>query len=93
MLTMTPEAREYALNQGGSLYLEYIVLQGGCCIPYQPGPAARIGKPRNPDRYIEKTIEDVTVFVPGDLPDVPLVITLAVFMGIRKLIVAGWRHA
>lgn len=93
MLTITPEAREYALNNGGSLYLEYIVLKSGCCIPYQPEPSVKIGKPVKPDRYREKNTDGVTVFVPHELPDIPLVITLTSFVGFRKLAVEGWRHA
>ena len=93
MLTLNRDAREYALNQGGSLYLEFIVMKSGCCIPYQPEPAVRVGKPYNLDHYRKEDIDGVAVFIPLDLPETPLAITLNVFMGFRKLVVEGWRHA
>ena len=38
MLTLSPEARAYALDKGGIMFLEFIVV-GDCCIPYQPEPS------------------------------------------------------
>jgi hypothetical protein len=52
MLTLSPEARAYALDKGGIMFLEFIVV-GDCCIPYQPEPSVRMGKPHNPDQYLQ----------------------------------------
>jgi hypothetical protein len=93
MVTISPEARDHARKNGGDLYLEYIVIQGGCCIPYQPGPAVRHGRPHDPARFHTATVEGITIFVPHELPDVPLKITVNSFMGFKWLIVEGWRHA
>ena len=93
MLTITQEARTYALNNGGKLFLEYLALwSGGCCIPFQPEPSVKLGEPRNQDKYKQETIEGLTVFIPSNLPEVPLLITMTSFMGIKKLVVEGWRH-
>lgn len=92
MVTISPEAQEHAMKNGGELYLEYIVLHG-CCIPYQPGPAVRFGRPHNPACFCATAIEEITVFVPYELPDVPLQITVNSFMGFKWLVVEGWRHA
>jgi hypothetical protein len=92
MLTFTPEACQYALHSGGVLYLEYLTVQG-CCIPYQPGPSVRFGNPHDPQNYRQETIEGMTVFVPLELPEVPLRINLNAFMGFKRLVVEGWRHA
>ena len=35
MLTFSPEAKSYALNNGGTMFLEYIIV-GDCCVPCQP---------------------------------------------------------
>jgi hypothetical protein len=35
----------------------------------------------------------MTVFVPLELPEVPLRINLNAFMGFKRLVVEGWRHA
>lgn len=92
MLTITEEARDYAHERGGSLFLEYIVVQG-CCIPYQPEPSVRTGEPHDPRNYRREKLDGVTVFVPHDLPEVPLLIKVSAFMGFKRLVVEGWRHA
>jgi hypothetical protein len=91
MLTLSPEARAYALDKGGIMFLEFIVV-GDCCIPYQPEPSVRMGKPHNPDQYLQEKIDGVTVFVPHSLPKVPLVVQISTFMGFKRLVVDGWRH-
>ena len=92
MLTLTPEARSYALENGGTLFLEYITLTAGCCVPFQPEPTVRFGKPKNQDQYRQENIDDLTVFIPRALPDVPLVIAVAAVLGFKRLVVEGWRH-
>jgi len=93
MLTITPDARTHTLNNGGTLFLEYFALwTGGCCIPYQPEPSVRLGKPYNQDKYRQETIDGLTIFIPYELPEVPLLITMSSFMGIKRLVVEGWRH-
>ena len=91
MLTITPEAKAYALDKGGSLFLELVNITGGCCIPYQPEPAVRIGKPRKQDQYRQETIDGLTVFIPHGLPEGELVIGMASFLGFKKLVIDGWR--
>jgi hypothetical protein len=93
MLTISPEAQERAMKKGRKLYLEYIVLREGCCIPYQPRPVVRFGKPHNPAFFWTVTIEDITVFVPHELPNVPLHITVNSFIGFKWLSIEGWCHA
>jgi len=93
MLTITPEAKTHVLNNGGLLFLEYMKLSmGACCIPFQPEPSVRLGKPPNQDKYRQEIIDGLTIFIPHDLPEVPLVITMSFFMGFKKLVVDGWRY-
>lgn len=91
MLTLSPEARDYAIDNGGTLFLEYIVV-GDCCIPYQPEPSVRMGTPHKPEQYVQENIDGVIIFVPRTLPRVPLVVQLNVFMGFKRLVVNGWKH-
>jgi hypothetical protein len=91
MLTITPEAKAYALDKGGSLFLELVTITGGCCIPYQPEPAVRLGKPRKHDQYRQETVDGLTVFIPHHLPEEELVIAMASFLGFKKLVIDGWR--
>jgi hypothetical protein len=92
MLTITPEAKAYALDKGGTLFLEYITLTGGCCVPFQPEPTVRFGKPKNQDQYKQETIDGLTVFIPHGLPEEDLVIAVASVLGFKKLVIDGWRH-
>ena len=91
MLTLSAEAKDYALENGGTMFLGYIVV-GDCCIPYQPEPSVRMGKPHNPERYLQEKIDGVTAFVPHSLPKVSLVVQLSTFMGFKRLVVDGRRH-
>jgi len=92
MLTISPEARRYALEKGPSLFLEYLTVNN-CCIPFQTEPSVRYGKPHDPERYQKVKIDGVDVYVPLELPDVPLTIELNTFIGLKRLVVTGWRHA
>jgi len=91
MLTVTPEAKAYVLDKGGSLFLEHVTVTGSCCIPYQPEPAVRLGKPRKQDQYRQETIDGLTVFIPHGLPEEELIIGMASFLGFKKLVIDGWR--
>ena len=92
MLTFTKEARDFARQKGNIVHLEYLTLNS-CCIPFQPAPTVRFGSPHNPQQYEEETIDGLQVFIPHHLPDVPLEIQLSTFMGIKRLIVEGWKLA
>ena len=92
MFTITPEAKAYTLDKGGTLFLEYIPLTGGCCVPFQPEPTVRFGKPKNHDQYKQETIDGLTVFIPRGLPEEELVIAVASVLGFKKLVIDGWRH-
>lgn len=70
MLTLSPEACDYAIDNGGTLFLEYIVV-GDCCIPYQPEPSVRMGKPHNPEHYVCENTDGLTLFVTGLSPGFP----------------------
>jgi hypothetical protein len=92
MLTITPEARTYAINNGGTLFLDYITLTSGCCVPFQPEPTVWLGKPRNQDQYRQETIDGLTIFIPNELPEEELVITIASVLGFKRLVIEGWRY-
>jgi hypothetical protein len=91
MLTITPEAKTHALNNGGSLFLEYITRTGGCCVPFQPEPTVRFGKPHNQDQYRQESLDGLTIFIPRELPEEELVIGMASFLGFKRLVIEGWR--
>jgi hypothetical protein len=92
MLNITAEAVEYILAKGNYLHFEYLEISN-CCIPFQSEPTIRFGRPHNPEKYKIETIDGINVYIPHALPDVPLTIKLNTFMGLKRLVVDGWRHA
>jgi hypothetical protein len=92
MLTITPEAKAYVLDNGCSLFLEYTILISGCCVPFQPEPTVRLGGPRAQDAYRQETVDGTTMFIPRELPQEELTVDLTTLMGRKRLVVEGWRH-
>ena len=91
MLTITPDALVLIRKQGKPIFLELPKIIINCCFDLQECPSVRSGEPLNAADYEKKTIQDVTVFVPRRLPEMPLTIDVSSFLGIRRLIVEGWR--
>lgn len=92
MLTITPEAVEYIRSKTKPIFLDIPPLIG-CCVHLKESPAVRFGEPHDPGNYDLKTIQGVQVYVPHELPDQPLTITLNSFLGIKNLGVEGWHLA
>lgn len=92
MLQVTPQAREWILQQKTSIYLEIPPLIG-CCIHLQESPSVRRGRPHDLSGYSQRMLDDVCVYVPQDLPQVPLTIALTSFLGVKRLVIEGWRLA
>jgi hypothetical protein len=92
MLTISSQALAIIQNRKQSVYLDMPKLVSSCCgLDVQECPTVRFGKPHNPSEYEEKTIQDVTVFVPHRLPDTyPLIITVSSFFSIKRLVLEGW---
>ena len=93
MVRFQDSALAYALQKGQPLYLEMAPIINGCCLALRESPAVRFGEPANPECYHAEIIEGVTVYLPYELPDIPLEIALASFLGLKKLTVQGWRLA
>jgi hypothetical protein len=92
MLTISPEALAIIHNRKQSIFLDMPKLVSSCCgLDVQECPTVRFGKPHNPSEYEEKTIQDVTVFVPRRLTHTsPLTITVAQFFSLKRLVLEGW---
>ncbi|WP_376741996.1 CC/Se motif family (seleno)protein [Sporomusa sp. GT1] len=54
-------------------------------------PAVRLGQPHNPEKYSLEEIQGVTVYIPYELPDIPLTIALNRFLWFKNLVIEGWR--
>lgn len=89
MLKLTPDAVNYIQMRSKPVFLDIPPLIS-CCIHLKESPSVRFGEPRDTENYTKKSIQEVTVFVPHELPDIPLTITLSRFLGFKKLVVEGW---
>lgn len=92
MLNFSSEAVSYIRDKKQPVYLE-IPPVIGCCITIREKPEVRFGVPYNPEHYEKREMQGITVFIPHDLPDIPLTITLNTFLGIKHLGIEGWRLA
>lgn len=92
LLTITDHALTYIKSRGKPVYLELFQVIS-CCIDIRESPSVRLGKPYDPHHYTLEEVQGIMVYVPHDLPDIPLTITLCSFLGIKKLVVEGWSLA
>jgi hypothetical protein len=89
MLTFTPAAVAYIEAKSKPVFLDIPPLIG-CCLHLKESPSVRFGEPHDPQNYTKQSIQGITVFVPHELPDIPLTVTLAGFLKFKKLVVEGW---
>jgi len=91
MLTLTSDAVALIQSQDKPIFLELPKTITNCCFHFQECPVVRFGEPRNTRDYEKKIIHDVTIFIPGRLDEIPLTIAVSSFLGIKRLVVDGWR--
>jgi hypothetical protein len=92
MLTITADAVAYIKSRNKPIFLDIPPLIN-CDIPVKESPTVRFGEPRDLEKYQLKTIQEVSIYVPHDLPQQPLNITLTKFFCWRTLVVEGWHLA
>lgn len=92
MLDITPEAAQFIKGKQKPIYLD-IPPEIGCCIHLREKPTIRFGQPHDPHNYELRTIQEISVFVPYDLPEQPLTVTLTSFLGFKNLSIEGWHLA
>jgi hypothetical protein len=92
LLTITTEAQEHIRRRNLPVFLEMpIVIQGDITI--RESPAVRWGIPQKIDHYERQTIGDVEIYIPHELPAIPLTIVRRSFLGFKWLAVEGWALA
>lgn len=92
MITITEEAVDFIRRKQNTLFLELPKLIVNCCFSLQECPTVRFGEPRDQAHYEKKVIQGTTVFVPKNISEIPLTISLSSFIGIRRLVIEGWRY-
>ncbi|WP_371371383.1 CC/Se motif family (seleno)protein [Sporomusa aerivorans] len=56
-------------------------------------PAVRLGQPHDPQNYSLEEIQGIMVYVPRELPEIPLTITFSRFLWFKRLVIEGWQLA
>ena len=90
MLTIEPEALVFIGEKQQSIYLDMPPIISNCCMTLRECPSVRFGQPHNIEDYIEKTVQGITIYLPHDLPEIPLTITVSRFLWRTRLAVEGW---
>lgn len=92
MLSISPEACAVIRKRAGPIHLDMPPLvQGGCCVSIQECPEVRFGPPRDPQRYVETTIEGIRVYVPRRMPmQRDYTIVVSSLLGLRRVVLEGW---
>lgn len=92
LLTISDQALEYIKSRSTSIYLELFQVIS-CCIDIHESPTVRLGQPHDPHNYTLEEIQGIKVYVPNELPEIPLTVTLSDFFGFKRLVIEGWRLA
>lgn len=92
MLTLTDSAVAHIQARGQAVFLEMpMVIQGDITI--RESPSIRWGVPADLDNYRLDRIQGVDVYLPYDLPQIPLKIALSRLLWLKWLVVEGWALA
>lgn len=92
MIIISPEAQAYIREKNNSIYFDCPPLIG-CCIHLKESPTIRFGIPYDVHNYDKTEINQLIVYIPHELPDIPLSVVLASFLGFKRLAVEGWQLA
>jgi hypothetical protein len=90
MITIDSKAVAYIERKKQSIYLDIPPIINNCCFSLRESPNVCFGRPHNQGEYTERNIQGITVFIPYDLPEIPLTITASNFFGFTRLAVEGW---
>lgn len=93
MLTLSETVLSYVRDKQQPIYLEMSPTISECCFTLTESPAVHVGEPKKKAGYHVRDINGVTVFVPHDLPNIPLTINMKNYFGYKKLYVIGWKLA
>lgn len=92
MLTLSESALSHIQERQQPIFLEMPqVIQGDITI--RESPSVRWGQPPNIEEYRLVVVQGVEVFIPRDLPQIPLKITVSRLLWIKWLAIEGWALA
>lgn len=91
MLSVHPDAARYVKERNQPIYLEQSPPIDACCFQLQEAPSVKFGVPQKPEAFVIHCVEEITVYVPRIIDQLPLALTLSSFLGFKKLSVEGWQ--
>lgn len=96
MISISPQALAIIRERKQPIHLDLPpVVTGGCCLPsIRECPVIRFGPPRSSPRkhYSVQSIDGITVHVPRGMPEEGnFTITVSSFLGIKRVVLEGWR--
>jgi hypothetical protein len=91
MLTISDEALAMIELKNEPIFLDMPKTITSCCFDFQDCPTVRFGVPKNVSCYDKETIRDIPVYIPHRLPENPLEIAVANFLGLKRLVIKGWK--
>lgn len=92
MLTITAEAREYAVSKNCPFYID-VPPEINCCFHIVDIPSLRSGEPRELSKFDKVCFDGAVIFVPKNFPEHQLTISVTSFFGRKKLVLEGWHLA
>jgi hypothetical protein len=92
MITLSEDALALIEAKESPLFIDIPYAVSGCCFEVTDCPSIHFGEPKNLSGYTKKTIQNVTVYIPGGFPeDGNHVIRARNFFGFKRLVLSGWR--
>lgn len=90
-MKITELAKEFIIKEGGNIYIKDQDI-ANCCIEANFAPELSIGIPKNKQDYYLLEIDSINVYVDKNIFKTEnLTIDLKKFLGIKYLVIDGWK--
>jgi len=94
MLQISDDAVALVREKNTPIFIDRAQNVEACCFELSFPPAVRFGRPKRPTGYLSRVIQGVEVHIPSCFPlSRPLTIRVSQFLGLKRLVIAGWRPA
>ncbi len=92
MLQIADDALALVREKQMPIFIDRVHSVDSCCFAFTPCPAVRFGRPKRHSAYVSHQIRGVEVYTPPCFPwEPPLTIRVSQFLGLRRLVLEGWR--
>lgn len=92
MLQIADDALALVQEKKTSIFIDRVRNVESCCFEFSPCPPVRFGRPKQLAEYASRIIQGVEVYIPSCFPSqLPLTIRVSQFLGMKRLVIDGWR--